>query len=70
MNTDTNPTGFAVPHSTDLVSYDQGTGVLTAGQESYYVRGGVVEQATREAIIAELERLGYVVLGPYPAFPL
>lgn len=51
------------------VHYDEGTGTLFAWddyvREAIHVRSNVVEAATRTAVIAELEALGYVVLGPY-----
>lgn len=50
--------------------YDKETGKVVEDVEGLVrtisdVRAGLVEEATREAVIAELENQGYFVFGPY-----
>lgn len=56
------------------VYYDEKTGTLgeeVAGltRKLIDVRAGLVEDELRKAVIAELERVGYVVFGPYRSEP-
>ncbi len=56
------------------IYYDDERGELVdevdgAVREIIHVRAGLIEDHTLQAVITELERRGYVILGPYRSEP-